>query len=104
VRFGPLENELEKAALSEAPDLAESARQMRDILVTEGAVFARMSGSGSTYFGVFEERARAARATKALAAAGFLALLTRTLPLSEFQGRFGKSLRALRAGASGQAR
>jgi 4-diphosphocytidyl-2-C-methyl-D-erythritol kinase len=104
VRFGVLENELEKAALSEAPELAVSARQMRDILVTEGAMLAQMSGSGSTYFGLFEARAGAARARRALEASGFSALLAQTLPLSEFQGRWRRSLRTLRAGATGQAR
>lgn len=104
VRFGILENELEKAALSEAPDLAESAKQMRDILVREGAILAQMSGSGSTYFGLFARRAGASKAQRALEASGFSALVARTLPLAEYQGRLGQSLGALRAGATGRAR
>ncbi len=104
VRFGILENELEQAALEEAPDVAKSARRMRVILVEEGAVLAQMSGSGSTFFGLFEERARAVKARKALEASGFRALLARTLSHSEYRDRHGSSLRAVRAGASGEAR
>jgi 4-diphosphocytidyl-2-C-methyl-D-erythritol kinase len=101
VRFGILQNELERAALEEAPDVAESARRMRVILEEEGAVLAQMSGSGSTFFGLFERRAGAVRARKALAALGLPALLARTLSLAEYRDRHGRSLRRARAGASG---
>jgi 4-diphosphocytidyl-2-C-methyl-D-erythritol kinase len=99
-RFGLLRNDLEEAALEEAPDLAESARQMRDILVEEGAVLAQMSGSGSAFFGLFETKAGAARAKGALERRGFRAHLTRTLTSSQYRERWNRAL-GLRAGASG---
>jgi len=97
VRFGILENELENAALGEAPDLAESTRRMRTILMREGAVLAQMSGSGSAFFGLFFEKAAAARAGKALEAAGFRALLARTLSLEQFRERTERPLRGVRS-------
>jgi 4-diphosphocytidyl-2-C-methyl-D-erythritol kinase len=50
-------NELEPAVFARHPELAT----LRDALEHAGALFARMSGSGSTLFGVFEapERSRA---------------------------------------------
>lgn len=104
VRFGILRNELERVALVEAPDLAESARRMRVILMREGAMLAQMSGSGSAFFGLFEEKARAARARRALEADGFRALLARTLPLAQFRRRFERSQRGVPGGASGASR
>jgi 4-diphosphocytidyl-2-C-methyl-D-erythritol kinase len=96
VRFGILKNELENAALGEAPDLAESTRRMRVILRNEGAVLAQMSGSGSAFFGLFLERGSAVAAQKSLQAAGFRALLTRTLALEQFRARTGRALRGIR--------
>jgi 4-diphosphocytidyl-2-C-methyl-D-erythritol kinase len=96
VRFGILKNELENAALGEAPDLAESTRRMRVILRNEGAVLAQMSGSGSAFFGLFLERRAAVAAQKSLQAAGFRALLTRTLSLEQFRARTEQALRGIR--------
>lgn len=104
VRFGILKNELENAALGEAPDLAESTRRMRVILMREGAVLAQMSGSGSAFFGLFEARAAAARARKALEAGGFRALPARTLSLEQFRERTERPLRGIRSKVSRQAR
>ena len=95
-RFGILKNELENAALGEAPDLAESTRRMRVILRNEGAVLAQMSGSGSAFFGLFLDRDQAAAAQKTLQAAGFRALLTKTLPLERFRARTERALRGIR--------
>lgn len=96
LRFGILKNELENAALGEAPDLAESTRRMRVILMREGAVLAQMSGSGSAFFGLFLERRPAKSATASLLAAGFRALLTRTLSLEQVRARVARALRGLR--------
>jgi len=57
--FPILANELEEAALEEAPDLADQVRHIRGILVREGAVSASLSGSGSSYFGLFDDPQRA---------------------------------------------
>jgi 4-diphosphocytidyl-2-C-methyl-D-erythritol kinase len=97
IRFGILENELENAALGEAPDLAESTRRMRVILRNEGAVLAQMSGSGSAFFGLFLERRQAVAAHESLQAAGFRALLTQTLSLEQFRARTERALRGGRA-------
>jgi 4-diphosphocytidyl-2-C-methyl-D-erythritol kinase len=101
VRFGILANELENAALGEAPDLAESTRRMRIILRKEGAVAAQISGSGSAFFGLFFDRRRALAARDSLHANGFRALLTPTLSLEQFRARTERALSGLR-GAQAQ--
>ncbi len=88
-RFGVLRNDLERAALVEAPDLAESAKRMKDTLVAEGALLARMTGSGSTFFGLFAKASEAARARSALQALGFEAQVARTLSAAEFRIKSG---------------
>ncbi|MBN2369240.1 MAG: 4-(cytidine 5'-diphospho)-2-C-methyl-D-erythritol kinase [Vicinamibacteria bacterium] len=92
--FRILTNELERSALEEAPDLADTVRRVRRILVGEGALFAGMSGSGSSCFGLFIERAAARRAVKATRAAGFAAHRGRTVTLGGFRRtwslRFGR--------------
>ena len=103
-RFGILKNELETAALVEAPDLAESARRMRIILMKKGAVLAQMTGSGSAFFGLFDEKASASLARSALEAVGFRTFLARTLSLAQFRERCERPLRGARGGASGEAR
>ncbi len=104
VRFGILKNELENAALGEAPDLAESTRRMRVILRKEGAVLAQMSGSGSAFFGLFLERGPAVAARASLQAAGFRALLTKTLTLEQFRGRIEQALRRVKPGGARETR
>ena len=96
VRFGILKNELEIAALGEAPDLAESTRRMRVILMREGAVLAQMSGSGSAFFGLFPARRSAVRAKQSLQAAGFRALVSSTLSIDQFRARVERVLRGIR--------
>lgn len=88
-RFGVLRNDLERAALVEAPDLAESAKHMKDTLVAEGALLARMTGSGSTFFGLFAGVSQAKRAKKALEASGIEARVARTLTAAEFRTKSG---------------
>lgn len=55
---GALENDLQSAALSLRPELADTIGDLR----AEGALGALVSGSGPTVFGVFAERAVADRA------------------------------------------
>ena len=90
--FSVLTNDLEEAALAEAPDLREPVRRIRGILVGSGCFLAAMSGSGSTYFGLFEDSRRAGRARSALHAAGFNAIACQTLSLGQYQGRWARSL------------
>jgi 4-diphosphocytidyl-2-C-methyl-D-erythritol kinase len=90
--FPILANDLEKAALEEAPDLADQVRRIRGILVQEGAVSASLSGSGSSFFGLFDDPERARRACAALAAEGVLAFRSRTLSLDQYRGAWRRSL------------
>jgi len=84
VAFGLLENDLEPAALEEAPALAEQVARIRSALLAHGAQLAALSGSGSAYFGLFSDSGRARRARAALAAEGMKAIYSRTVPLTRY--------------------
>jgi 4-diphosphocytidyl-2-C-methyl-D-erythritol kinase len=77
IRAGP-GNDFEDVVFRELPLLGE----LRDALLESGADVARMTGSGSTIFGVFRDEAAADRARSALANAfedtRFLLTRTRT--------------------------
>jgi 4-diphosphocytidyl-2C-methyl-D-erythritol kinase len=88
--LGILTNELETAALEEVPELRQAVRRIRGLLVREGALLASLSGSGSSYFGVFDDRRRAERAGAALREAGFVAVRSRTLSLDQYQRSWSK--------------
>ncbi|HEY3120578.1 MAG TPA: 4-(cytidine 5'-diphospho)-2-C-methyl-D-erythritol kinase [Vicinamibacteria bacterium] len=83
--YETLSNQLEEAALVEAPELAERVRKIRGILVRERALLVSLTGSGSAYFGLFDDASAAARARAALQAAGFGAFRGRTLPLDQYR-------------------
>jgi 4-diphosphocytidyl-2-C-methyl-D-erythritol kinase len=83
--FSVLSNDLEEAALEEAPDLAAKVKRIRRVLAREGAMLASLSGSGSIYFGLFDDPVRARRAREGLAAEGFEATTTRTLSLGQYR-------------------
>jgi 4-diphosphocytidyl-2-C-methyl-D-erythritol kinase len=80
-----LSNDLEPAAFEEAPDLREKAARIRGVLVRSGARLAALSGSGASYFGLFDAARPAGRAQRALAAEGFRARGARTLTLDEYR-------------------
>ena len=80
-----LTNELETAALEEAPELRHQVRRIRGFLVRDGALLASLSGSGSSYYGLFDDARRARRCHAALRAAGFTALRGRTLTLDQYR-------------------
>lgn len=80
-----LTNDLEKAAFEEAPSLQAKAGRIRKLLVQEGALLAALSGSGSSYFGFFDDSVAARRSARAIQAAGFNALVSRTLTLEQFR-------------------
>jgi 4-diphosphocytidyl-2-C-methyl-D-erythritol kinase len=90
--FSALTNELEEAALEEAPVLRDQVRDIRRTLVREGALLAALSGSGSTYFGLFASGAGAAHARAVLAARGFRALRARTLSFEAYKRSFRRAL------------
>ncbi len=62
-----LTNDLQGAAIEEAPDLAEPITKLNTIMSGCGASLAALSGSGASYFGVFQNHRNARQA--ALAAA-----------------------------------
>jgi 4-diphosphocytidyl-2-C-methyl-D-erythritol kinase len=83
--YETLSNQLEEAALLEAPELAERVRRIRGILIGERALLASLTGSGSAYFGLFDDPAAATRARRALQAAGFGAFRGRTLSSDRYR-------------------
>jgi len=83
-----LTNDLEQAALQEVPDLAVKLTQVRDVLVRRGARLAALSGSGSTYFGLFDSAAGARVAQTALKDSGFDAVGARTVSLEHYRRAF----------------
>ncbi len=85
-----LSNELEEAALEEAPALAQQGRRIRGVLVQEGALMAALSGSGSSFFGLFDVARRARKAQAALAAEGFTACRARTLSRDQYRRRWSR--------------
>lgn len=87
-----LTNELEEAALEEAPVLRDQVKTIRSLLVREGAELTALSGSGSTYFGLFQDSSRAARAREALRARGHRALQVRALTLERYRRFFERAL------------
>jgi 4-diphosphocytidyl-2-C-methyl-D-erythritol kinase len=92
--FSALRNDLEAGALLEVPELREKAARIRGMLVTAGARMAALSGSGATFFGLFDDVKAARQAQEALIAAGFKALRSRTVSLDQYR----KGWSALRGG------
>jgi 4-diphosphocytidyl-2-C-methyl-D-erythritol kinase len=90
--FRLLSNDLEQAALEEAPDLARAVGRIRSALVREGALLASLSGSGSSYFGVFDDAQRARRAHAALESQGFAVHRCRTLSLDQYRRAWSRAL------------
>jgi 4-diphosphocytidyl-2-C-methyl-D-erythritol kinase len=80
-----LVNDLEEAAMEEAPALRERVARIRDVLRGEGARVAALSGSGSSFFGLFGDARAARRAGAALESEGFPALVVRTLTLDQYR-------------------
>jgi 4-diphosphocytidyl-2-C-methyl-D-erythritol kinase len=89
--FRHLANDLEEAALEEAPALRVQAGRIRAVLLREGASLAALSGSGASYFGLFGGARAAARARAALRAEGLTALATRTLTLDQYRTAWGRA-------------
>ena len=86
-----LVKDLEETALEEAPALREKAGRIRAVLLREGARLAALSGSGASYFGLFEGARPAERARRALAGEGFRAFVARTLTLDQYRVAWGRA-------------
>jgi 4-diphosphocytidyl-2-C-methyl-D-erythritol kinase len=90
--FAALSNELEEAALEEAPALQGALTSIRSLLVRAGASLTALSGSGSSYFGLFERADGARKACAALRAAGHVALRARTVPFDRYRRIWSEAL------------
>lgn len=89
--FRLLVNDLEAAALEEAPALREKAVLLRAVLAGAGALLTALSGSGASWFGLFDSARAAQRACRALADVGLRAHVARTLSLDEYRAAWSRS-------------
>jgi 4-diphosphocytidyl-2-C-methyl-D-erythritol kinase len=95
-----LRNDLEWAALEEAPELEPQIARIRVLLQREGALLTSLSGSGSSYFGVFDRAAAAVAAKRTLEAGGFRALRSRMLGAREYRSLWTRALGGRRTAAT----
>jgi 4-diphosphocytidyl-2-C-methyl-D-erythritol kinase len=79
VRAG-IENDFEKVVFPEYPDL----REVKAMLLREGARYASLSGSGSTLYGLFASEVQAQAAAERMMNAGHAAVATTTLTREEY--------------------
>jgi 4-diphosphocytidyl-2-C-methyl-D-erythritol kinase len=79
VRTG-IENDFERVVFPEYPDL----REVKRVLQSEGALYASLSGSGSTLYGLFQSDAEAKAAAERMHAAGYAAVATSTLTRRQY--------------------
>jgi 4-diphosphocytidyl-2-C-methyl-D-erythritol kinase len=82
-RAAQMINDLEAPIARHHPELD----QMRAALRRAGALAAAMSGSGSTVFGLFQQRRDALLAVERLAGSGWRVLLTESLGRGEYEHR-----------------
>jgi 4-diphosphocytidyl-2-C-methyl-D-erythritol kinase len=79
VRAG-IENDFERVVFPEYPEL----REVKKLLLREGAQYASLSGSGSTLYGLFVSEGDARAAVDRMSAAGHKAIATTTLTRAEY--------------------
>jgi 4-diphosphocytidyl-2-C-methyl-D-erythritol kinase len=79
VRTG-IENDFERVVFPEYPEL----REVKELLVREGAQYASLSGSGSTLYGLFASEQEARGAAERMGAAGHSAIATTSLTREEY--------------------
>jgi 4-diphosphocytidyl-2-C-methyl-D-erythritol kinase len=79
VRAG-IENDFERVVFPEYPEL----REVKRVLQREGALYASLSGSGSTVYGLFATAEEAQAAAERMSAAGHAAVATTTLMREEY--------------------
>ncbi len=79
VRAG-IENDFERVVFPEYPEL----REVKELLLREGAHYASLSGSGSTVYGLFASKAEAKAAAQRIATGDHRAIATHTLNREEY--------------------
>jgi len=79
VRTG-IENDFERVVFPEHPEL----REVKSVLMREGAQYASLSGSGSALYGLFASEEAARIAAAHMSAAGHAAVATTTLTRDEY--------------------
>ncbi|ABF43541.1 4-diphosphocytidyl-2-C-methyl-D-erythritol kinase [Candidatus Koribacter versatilis Ellin345] len=79
VRTG-ISNDFERVVFPEIPVL----REVKCALEREGALYASLSGSGSTLYGLFRSSAEASTAAERLNSSGLKATATQTLPREQY--------------------
>ena len=79
VRAG-IENDFERVVFPEYPEL----REVKELLLREGAEYASLSGSGSTLYGAFQSADEARAVAARMSAAGQAAVATTTLTRNEY--------------------
>ncbi len=83
-----LGNDLEAPVTAHHPTIG----RIKQALIEAGAVYAAMSGSGSTVFGLFERHDAANRTARALARPGWHVLATRTVTRTEYARKLRPAL------------
>jgi 4-diphosphocytidyl-2-C-methyl-D-erythritol kinase len=87
-RFRTLRNDLERSAVAESPPLAALRRRVRLVARSAGASLATMSGSGSSFFLLFDERGSAKSAAAALQALGLRSVHCSFVSNESYERRF----------------
>ena len=82
-----LQNDFEEVVFPQYPSLRETKRQLMGSDSGSPALYAALSGSGSALFGLYRSIADARAAQQRVQASGVRALLTTTLPRSEYWRR-----------------
>jgi len=82
-----LQNNFEEVVFPQYPSLRETKRQLMGSDSGSPALYAALSGSGSALFGLYRSIADARAAQQRVQASGVRALLTATLPRSDYWRR-----------------
>jgi len=82
-----LQNDFEEVVFPQYPSLRITKRQLMGSDLDSSAVYAALSGSGSALFGLYRSERDAKAAQLRVQSSGVQALLTETLPRTEYWDR-----------------